>query len=211
MVTRIKCELSDGDCDNLVKVHIQIPLKEDYKEDDYEDVVTGFTTFLCAAATLTSRLSQPQLAASVKKQFELPDKVSSDFAKAMTEALSYCYSKSRKATTGKKLSDPVKAVCMSFKSGNKNFQIKFETSKKTPQKRSQADAMLDDSHHSCDKVDVSPAVASPTSPVRQCREIWSVYGISPPSAVKRQARIRSVKQASVISSSSEQEEMEVPS
>ena len=214
MATRIKCELPDLDCDNLVKVHIQSPQKEDYKEDDFEDVVAGFANFLCAAATLTSRLSQPQLAASVSKQFALPDKVCSDFAKAMTEALSYCYSKKCKATTGKKLSEPVKSVCMSFKTGNKNLQSKLQISPKVSVKRSQADANFDDCAHTGEEVDISPAAAEPKSPVRLCKEIWGVYGISPPSAVKRQAKIRSSMQAAAdnidASSSSEQENMEVP-
>lgn len=206
-MSRVKCDLNDEACDLLVKTHLKDPLSEDYKEDDHEDVVQAYVGLLSGAATLTSRLSPHQLSASVKRVLKLPEKVCLDFANAMTRALSFCYSKGSKATSGKKLSEPVKVVCMCFKHGNKELQVKLQetggqssSSHISLSKEKQSNAGQGTVQKAVKTVVEVPSTDwkmygledSPERPSRLAGSaIWSIYGLSPPQRVKQLEQLSS--------------------
>ena len=111
---RAKCELTAGQCETFLKAHIVDLNDKTYRDDDYEVIIQKYNGFLCAIAGSTTRVNSSLVRAAAKKVFKCDDKVANDFGNAMSEALSYCYSKGVKASTGKKLSDYVRAVILRF-------------------------------------------------------------------------------------------------
>ena len=97
-----------------MKAHVDDLSDKTYASDDWEDVVHKYNGFLCSAARHTTRLNPSLVRTATKNVFKPDSKIVNDFGDAMAGAMSYCYSKAYKATTGKKLSDSVKAVIMSF-------------------------------------------------------------------------------------------------
>ena len=111
---RAKCELTAAQCETFLKAHIVDLSEKTYQDDDFEVVVQKYNGFLCAIAGSTTRANASMIRAAVKRVFKPEEKVAKDFGDAMAGALSYCYSKGVKASTGKKLSDHVKAVILRF-------------------------------------------------------------------------------------------------
>ena len=97
-----------------MKAHVEDLSDKTYASDDWEDVVHKYTGFLCAAAKHTMRLNSSLVKTATKNVFKPDPKVVNDFGDAMAGAMSYCYAKAYKATSGKKLSESVKAVILSF-------------------------------------------------------------------------------------------------
>ena len=97
-----------------MKGHVEDLSDKTYSSDDWEDVVHKYTGFLCAAAKHTMRLNSSLVKTATKNVFKPDPKVVNDFGDAMAGAMSYCYAKAYKATSGKKLSESVKAVILSF-------------------------------------------------------------------------------------------------
>ena len=97
-----------------MKAHVADLSDKAYASDDWEDVVHRYNGFLCAAAKHTTRMNSSLVKTATRNVFKPDPKVVNDLGDAMAGAMSYCYSKAYKATTGKKLSEPVKAVILSF-------------------------------------------------------------------------------------------------
>ena len=83
---------------------MHVPSLEDsaWKNDDYEVVVAKYMSFLCGCAAQTTRLNSSIVAASCVRVFGVPGAVGQNCGEAMAHALSYCYGKKNKATSGKK-------------------------------------------------------------------------------------------------------------
>ena len=111
---RAKCELTAGQCETFLKAHVVDLSDKTYQDDDYEVIVQKYNGFLCAIAGSTTRVNATMVRAAAKQVYGAEPKVAKDFGDAMSGALSYCYSKGTKASSGKKLSDYVKAVILRF-------------------------------------------------------------------------------------------------
>ena len=111
---RARCELTAAQCELFLKTHVSGLDDKAYQGDDYDCIVKSYNGFLCAVAGATSRLTSTMVRSAAKKVFAADDKAARDFGDSMSGALSYCYSKGLKATSGKKLTDGVKAVVLSF-------------------------------------------------------------------------------------------------
>jgi hypothetical protein len=99
-MSRAKCVLSSSVCEMLLKAHVNSLGDAVYKSDDPEVVVKHYLSFLCGCAKQTLRLNGGTVRAAAQAVFHVPPLVA----------------KNLKATSGKKLSDPVKSVLLSFSS-----------------------------------------------------------------------------------------------
>ena len=111
---RAKCELTAGQWETFLKAHIVDLSDKTYQDDDYEVIIQKYNGFLCAIAGSTTRVNATMVRAAAKQVYSADPKICKDFGDAMSGALSYCYSKGTKASSGKKLSDYVKAVILRF-------------------------------------------------------------------------------------------------
>ena len=115
---RARCLLSKDECVSLVKKHIRSLDDEAYTSNDMEYVVKTYSDFLTACAPHTERLNKDVVSASVIDVFGCEKVVAKKVGAALKEAMSYCQRKGSTATSGVKLSTPVKNVVLQFPSSN---------------------------------------------------------------------------------------------
>ena len=113
--SRVKCTLSVEQCELLLKGHVASLDDQIYKNEDQEVVVKHYLQFLCACAQYTSRLNSKVAQQAAVSIFGIPPTGAKMFAEAMVQALQYCMIKGKCASSGKKLSDSVKSVVLSFR------------------------------------------------------------------------------------------------
>ena len=146
-----------------MKAHVEDLSDKTYSSDDWEDVVHKYTGFLCAAAKHTMRLNSSLVKTATKNVFKPDPKVVNDFGDAMAGAMSYCYAKAYKATSGKKLSESVKAVILSF--GDSGSMGSVQQSLSSPNaKREQSAGSNDTPPPKIAKMETMEAEAPPSPP-----------------------------------------------
>jgi hypothetical protein len=135
-------------------------------------IVKHYLGFLVACAHQTNRLSPKLVTSAAKEIFGCSDFIGKKFGEVMASALSFCSGKAAKASTGKKLSESVKTVILSFNSGACAAINKIQDSLKLPLSPT---PKIERSMSSC-SVDTasSPQLLQPTS----ASEIYQLYGIS---------------------------------
>jgi hypothetical protein len=101
----------------LVKIHInQDPDKCQllWQGKAIDEVVENFPDFLAAVAKTGHRLSSKQLTSVLKEAFEGNPRLLNEFAKKMSEALSWARNKMRSVSSGAKSGPGLKAVLRAF-------------------------------------------------------------------------------------------------
>ena len=81
-----------------------------YKSDNPDDIVEEYSAFLNACAHHTQRLNKSLVARAAAKLWGVPASVADSFGSAMQKAMSHCYAKHAKATTGVRMSPVVKST-----------------------------------------------------------------------------------------------------
>ena len=112
---RSRCLLDGPVCDLLLKSHVRNLDDAVFFQDDTDSVVEQYLGFLAAVARVTTRLKVSLVSASACRVFGCCPATGCKFGAAMVAALHWCYEKGRKASSGCKLSDSVKTVCLAFK------------------------------------------------------------------------------------------------
>ncbi len=102
MSGRAKCTLTPAVCELLLKSHVSSLDNQTYNHEDQEVVVKEYLGLLSACAQHTTRLNSTLVASSAQRVFGVHAVVAKKFGDAMSQALSMCYSKGHKATSGKK-------------------------------------------------------------------------------------------------------------
>ena len=115
MSSPAKCALTAASCEVLLKAHVRNIDGGQFLNEDVEVVITNYLPFLTACACQTTRLSSSVVAQAAVQVLGVSTAVSSTFGQPMSSALSYCYQKGLKATSGKRLSDGVRAIWLSFR------------------------------------------------------------------------------------------------
>lgn len=157
---------------------------ETYQSDDPEIVVAKYLPFLSAVAKHTNRLNSSLAQAAAKELFKPSDLAAKRFGDAMAAALSYCRSKGCKATSGKKLSDPVKLVCLSFDKAAGAVR-KFQDSMiedSPPAQESPASSTA-----SVKRTFSAPTTSVSSSSSSSASRILELYGVSPRKVRKHEA------------------------
>ena len=175
---RAKNELTDEMCKLLLKTHVDSLDDAKYKSDDMDLVVKRYVGFLSAVAQHTSRLSKDMVKANAADIFGCSAVVSEKFGSAMKTALSYCHSKGTKATSGKRLTESVKGVVLSFKSEGTllgTVQAKM-LSPDDPKKASPRTQVSDD--------DVEGVAGNSKSSSSRVEDIYNLYGCPAPKKLK---------------------------
>lgn len=115
-MSRAKCTLSEAMCVVLLKAHVSGLEDGAYLTDDPEALLVRYAGFLAAAARQTNRLKASVVEKAAASVFGVPGGSAHKFGQSMSAALAYAYNKGVKATSGRKLSDGVKTVCLGFRS-----------------------------------------------------------------------------------------------
>ena len=115
MAGRAKCELTASVCDVLVKSHL-LPeqIGRHCAAMDEEDFTDAFAPFLHAVAQHTTRVAGSVVKKSVETVLGTPRSDAEKFGQCVSSALSWCHSKGRKATSGRKLKDTTVSVILAF-------------------------------------------------------------------------------------------------
>jgi hypothetical protein len=129
---RAKCLITIPILVLLLKSNISSLDDQVYNNDDMEVIVKHYLGFLVACAHQTNRLTSKLVASAAKEVFGCSDFVGKKFGEVMASALSFCYSKAGKASSGKKLSQSVKSVILSFNSSACAAINKIQDSLKLP-------------------------------------------------------------------------------
>ncbi len=151
-----------------------------YNNDDMELIVKRYLGFLVACANQTNRLNPKLVASSAKEVFGCSDFIGKKFGEAMASALSYCHNKAGKATSGKKLSEHVKSVILSFSHNTSAGINKVQESLKLPVS---PPAKPSNSMSSPDNAS-SPQMLQPAG-ASSASEIYKLYGISDLPTIKK--------------------------
>jgi hypothetical protein len=180
---RSKCLVTTSILILLLKSNISSLEDQVYNNDDMEVIVKHYLSFLVACAGQTSRLNPKLVASSAKQVFGCSDFVCKKFGDVVASALSYCHSKAGKATSGKKLSEHVKAVILSFHCTSAAIN-KIQGSLKLP--------LLSPPPKPTTAGSSSPSDSAGSPPVLQTAEsrsgasdIYQLYGISAPPKSKK--------------------------
>jgi hypothetical protein len=169
---RAKCLITVPILVLLLKSNISSLDDQVYNNDDMEVIVKHYLGFLVACAHQTNRLNPKLVTSAAKEIFGCSDFIGKKFGEVMASALGFCYGKAAKASTGKKLSENVKTVILSFNSGACAAINKIQESLKLPTSPTPKIA----TSMSSDSVDTasSPQLLQPTS----ASEIYQLYGIT---------------------------------
>jgi hypothetical protein len=196
---RAKCLITVPILVLLLKSNISSLDDQVYNNDDMEVIVKHYLGFLDACAHQTNRLSPKLVTSAAKEIFGCSDFIGKKFGEVMASALSFCSGKAAKASTGKKLSENVKTVILSFNSGACAAINKIQDSLKLPTSPTPKIA----TSMSSDSVDTasSPQLLQPTS----ASEIYQLYGITDlPKSKKPKIHHENVMSSQEIFSSQEQ-------
>ena len=183
MAPKSKSQIEADLCVELVKTHVPSLDGKEYEDENIEEVIACYQTLLCALAIHSQRVNSSVIQQAAKTVFGSNQTAAKRFGDAISHALSHCLRVGDKASNGTRLSKPLKRVYGSFKVTKNKFDDNVSPDKKTqaPKKSSkmtdsvtQNDAPvlpLVNSSSSRDDVDSDPSTA---------REIWKMYGFSPP-------------------------------
>ena len=195
---RAKCLITVPILVLLLKSNISSLDNKVYNNDDMEVIVKHYLGFLVACAHQTNRLSPKLVATAAKEIFGCSDFIGKKFGEVMASALSWCYGKAAKASTGKKLSENVKTVVLSF-SGACAAISKIQDSLKLP--LSPTPKMATSLSSSSVDTASSPQLLQPTG----ASEIYQLYGITDlPKSKKPKIQHETVMSSQEIFSSQEQ-------
>ncbi len=106
--------MSPAVCELLLKSHVESLEDQAYLTDDCEIIVRRYLAFLCASAQQTNRLASSMVAGCAQKLFGVSPAAAKQFGDAMARALSFCFGKGIRASSGSKTTEPVKSVILSF-------------------------------------------------------------------------------------------------
>ena len=193
MSFRAKCTLTAGSCEVILKAHVRSIGGGEYLNEDMEVIISSYLPFLTACACLTTRLSSSVVAQAAVQVLGVSTAVGLKFGQSMSGALSYCYLKGQKATTGKRLSDGVRAICLSF-SGDQFGTLKSPNEKHAHIGDRQSNSTSSSSSSSFLAIADSPpgaaaaAAGAPSSAAAaEAAAIHELYGLAHPPAKKQRA------------------------
>jgi hypothetical protein len=167
---RSRCLITETILVLLLKSNISSLEDQVYNNDDMELIVKHYLGFLVACANQTNRLNPKLVASSAKEVFGCSDFIGKKFGEAMASALSYCQNKAGKATSGKKLSENVKTVILSFSHNTSASMNKVQESLKLP--------VSPPAKPSNSMSARSPQMLEPAAACSSASEIYKLYGIS---------------------------------
>ena len=148
---RQRCMLSDQDSDMLLKTRLPT-FTDEYKHDDIEHVVKHYCAYLTACAEHTTRLSKTQVAASAMKLFGLNPTTANMFGDAMKSAMSACWMKHVKKTTGDRMSSAVRLVTSgSAFASSSSSDFRRSPSQETPSRKASSLPIIDIDGPPCTK------------------------------------------------------------
>ena len=119
---RAKCLLTEEACNVLVKSHVKSLDDDVWKNDDLEIVIGHHLSLLVAISQHTARLKTSLLEKVLLTVLSCSPTVAHNFSLKMSQCLQYCVSKAGSATSGKKLSNGVKAVVLAMHNGPASVQ-----------------------------------------------------------------------------------------
>lgn len=119
---RAKCLLTEEACNVLVKSHVKSLDDDVWKNDDMEIVIGHHLSLLVAISQHTARLKTSLLEKVLLTVLSCSPTVAHNFSLKMSQCLQYCVSKAGSATSGKKLSNGVKAVVLAMHNGPASVQ-----------------------------------------------------------------------------------------
>ena len=178
---RSRCLITETILVLLLKSNISSLEDQVYNNDDMELIVKHYLGFLVACANQTNRLNPKLVASSAKEVFGCSDFIGKKFGEAMASALSYCHNKAGKATSGKKLSENVKTVILSFSHNTSASMSKVQESLKLPVS---PPAKPSNSMSSPGNAG-SPQMLEPAAASSSANEIYKLYGISDLPKIKK--------------------------
>ena len=111
---RLKCTLTEQLACQLLKAHVSSLEGEEFLSTDLEDVAARYAGLLAALAQHTSRVNTSVLQSAAVAIFACTPAAAKAFAEAMKNTMAMCVQKALKATSGKKLSAAVRAVCLAM-------------------------------------------------------------------------------------------------
>ena len=189
--SRVKCTLSVEQCELLLKGHVAFLDDQIYKNEDLAVVVKHYLQFLCACAQYTLRLSSKVVQQAAVSIFGIPLTGAKMFAEAMVQALQYCMIKGKCASSGKKLSDSVKSVVLSFRSAGSLVAVQRALPGSSSMGSSSSSSTLRLPYlKSQDKEEESPSAApstkrGATDMVTEAADIYKIYAMCPPPQKKK--------------------------
>ena len=111
---RARCTLTEQLACQLLKAHLSSLEGEEFLSTDLEDVAAQYAGLLAALAQHTSRVNSSVLQNAAVAIFACTPATAKAFAEAMKNTMAMCLYKALKATSGKKLSAAVRAVCLAM-------------------------------------------------------------------------------------------------
>jgi hypothetical protein len=177
---RSRCLITETILVLLLKSNISSLEDQVYNNDDMELIVKHYLGFLVACAAQTNRLNAKLVAFSAKEVFGCSDFIGKKFGEAMACALSYCQNKAGKATSGKKLSQNVKTVILSFSHTSAGMNKVQESLKLPVSPSAKPSNNMSPPGNAGSPQMLEPAVASSSA-----REIYNLYGISDLPKIKK--------------------------
>ena len=188
--SRVKCTLSVEQCELLLKGHVASLDDQIYKNEDQEVVVKQYLQFLCACAQYTLRLNSKVVQQAAVSIFGIPPTGAKMFAEAMVQALQYCKIKGKCASSGKKLSDSVKSVVLSFRGADCLVAVQRALQGSSSMGSSSSSSTLRLPYlESQDKEEESPSAAPSTergaTDMVTAADIFKIYGMCPPPQKKK--------------------------
>ena len=111
---RARCTLTEQLACQLLKAHLSSLEGEEFLSTDLEDVAAQYAGLLAALAQHTSRVNSSVLQNAAVAIFACTPTTAKAFAEAMKNTMAMCVHKALKATSGKKLSPAVRAVCLAM-------------------------------------------------------------------------------------------------
>ena len=187
--SRVKFTLSVEQCEILLKDHVASLDDQIYKNEDLEVVVKHYLQFLCACAQYTLRLNSKVVQQAAVSIFGIPPTGAKMFAEAMVLALQYCMSKGKCASSGKKLSDSVKSVVLSFRGAGSLVAVQRALQGSSSMGSSSSSTLRLPYLKSQDKEEESPSAAPSTkrgaTDMVTAADIYKIYGMCPPPQKKK--------------------------
>ena len=187
----------------LLKTHVSGLDDGAYMTDDAEALLVRYAGFLAAAAGQTTRLNASIVEKSAVTVFGVSGGTAHRFGQSMAHAMAHAYGKGCKATSGRKLSDAVKTVCLGFRcEAMQPLQSSLASPSRLGVPNSGASGSQDPEPEA---VVVLPSVVLPSAGSSMTlSEIAALYGVSP-AEEKRSAAVEIVSSQEVLSQDTPQE------
>ena len=117
MACRSKCEISADVLQDLVRTHVKNLDSGLYNVEDLEVLALEYESLLCAIGRHTMRLSVSLISTAAAKVFGVNQIQARKFGSAISSCLSYCVTKMKKSTSGKKCHSLWPRYALVFKLG----------------------------------------------------------------------------------------------